>query len=247
MAAARPLEATTVGDRTLTSTRSCRSIPISPTRAAGLVVLNDWGYARPLVEACNDAGVPTFAKVEGVQDFDDIDTGGRAAPTAPRRSSSGRVRTTSTPCPNRHGADRRKQPPGAHLAGARRRPGRSRPRQPQLHLLGARRRAGGRGWPRSRRRCGGPGSRRSCRATPPSGRTDVRTAVGVQAVSLRDHQGRRAGVEVLDRAVRGDGARRSVRVPQPARRACADLRRASRHVPRQPLGRRARRRPDRRP
>ncbi|MEO1055828.1 MAG: glycosyltransferase family A protein [Actinomycetota bacterium] len=42
--------------------------------AAAVVVLNDWGPVRALVQAANDAGVPTYAKVEGVQDFDDVDT-----------------------------------------------------------------------------------------------------------------------------------------------------------------------------
>lgn len=42
-------------------------------RASGIVTMNDWGPARHLVEACNAAGVPTFGKVEGVQDFKDDD------------------------------------------------------------------------------------------------------------------------------------------------------------------------------
>lgn len=42
----------------------------------GLVVLNDWApVVRELVVAAQGAGVPTFGKVEGVQDFDDLDTG----------------------------------------------------------------------------------------------------------------------------------------------------------------------------
>lgn len=44
-------------------------------RAAAIVVLNDWGAVRELIEAANAHSVPTFAKVEGVQDFDDVDTG----------------------------------------------------------------------------------------------------------------------------------------------------------------------------
>ncbi|MEM1334487.1 MAG: glycosyltransferase family A protein [Actinomycetota bacterium] len=43
--------------------------------AAAVVVLNDWGPVRELVERANEAGVPTFSKVEGVQDFEDVDTG----------------------------------------------------------------------------------------------------------------------------------------------------------------------------
>jgi len=42
--------------------------------AAALVVFNDWGPAtRPFVDAANDLEVPTFAKVEGAQDFGDRD------------------------------------------------------------------------------------------------------------------------------------------------------------------------------
>jgi hypothetical protein len=43
--------------------------------AAAIVVLNDWGPTRELLLRANARGVPTFAKVEGVQDFDDVDTG----------------------------------------------------------------------------------------------------------------------------------------------------------------------------
>jgi glycosyl transferase family 2 len=74
MSAARPLDAT----RWAIGRHVDVLLPFDldlATSAAGVVVLNDWGYARPLVEACNHAGVPTFAKVEGVQDFDDVDTG----------------------------------------------------------------------------------------------------------------------------------------------------------------------------
>lgn len=43
-------------------------------RAAAVVVMNDWGEAyREYVDAANALGVPTFAKVEGVQDFADDD------------------------------------------------------------------------------------------------------------------------------------------------------------------------------
>lgn len=44
-------------------------------RAGALVVRNDWGPSRALVERANAAGVPTVGWVEGVQDFDDVDTG----------------------------------------------------------------------------------------------------------------------------------------------------------------------------
>jgi hypothetical protein len=52
---------------------------ISPERLAGraraLVVMNDWGTPRELVERSQGLGFPTFGWVEGVQDFDDADTG----------------------------------------------------------------------------------------------------------------------------------------------------------------------------
>lgn len=44
-------------------------------RAAAVVVMNDWGVPRTLVERAQAASVPTFAWVEGVQDYDDVDTG----------------------------------------------------------------------------------------------------------------------------------------------------------------------------
>nr|MDJ0954261.1 hypothetical protein [Acidimicrobiia bacterium] len=41
---------------------------------AGIVTLNDWGEEpHQAILAANESGVATFAKVEGVQDFDDID------------------------------------------------------------------------------------------------------------------------------------------------------------------------------
>jgi hypothetical protein len=44
-------------------------------QARALVVMNDWGPTRSLVEAVKASGRPTFGWVEGVQDFDDVDTG----------------------------------------------------------------------------------------------------------------------------------------------------------------------------
>jgi glycosyltransferase involved in cell wall biosynthesis len=42
--------------------------------AAGFVTLNDWGEPlRDILERATDRGIPTFAKVEGVQDFEDVD------------------------------------------------------------------------------------------------------------------------------------------------------------------------------
>jgi hypothetical protein len=52
-------------------------LPFRPdltARASAVVVLNDWGSLKPLLESANDAGIATFAKVEGVQDFGDVDT-----------------------------------------------------------------------------------------------------------------------------------------------------------------------------
>lgn len=47
----------------------------SAMTARAIVVMNDWGPVRELIEKASMVGVPTFAKVEGVQDFDDCDTG----------------------------------------------------------------------------------------------------------------------------------------------------------------------------
>lgn len=44
-------------------------------RALGLITLNDWGPVRRMIDRCRGLGIPTFAKVEGVQDFEDVDTG----------------------------------------------------------------------------------------------------------------------------------------------------------------------------
>lgn len=43
--------------------------------ASAFVAFNDWGDASSLITSANEVGIPTFAKVEGVQDFDDVDTG----------------------------------------------------------------------------------------------------------------------------------------------------------------------------
>jgi hypothetical protein len=54
-----------------------RILPFAPDligRSAAVVVLNDWAGLAEVVRVAGDAGVPTFAKVEGVQDFDDVDT-----------------------------------------------------------------------------------------------------------------------------------------------------------------------------
>lgn len=40
-----------------------------------VVMLNDWGPTKELVALATARGVPSFSKVEGVQDFEDVDTG----------------------------------------------------------------------------------------------------------------------------------------------------------------------------
>jgi hypothetical protein len=45
-----------------------------PGNFSALVTMKDWAGYGPLVEAANDVGIPTFAKVEGAQDFHDVDT-----------------------------------------------------------------------------------------------------------------------------------------------------------------------------
>ena len=40
-----------------------------------LVTLNDWGPVQQLVQFAGHLNIPTFSKVEGVQDFTDVDTG----------------------------------------------------------------------------------------------------------------------------------------------------------------------------
>jgi len=41
---------------------------------SGLLTMKDWAGYRPYVEAARDRNIPTFAKVEGAQDFDEVDT-----------------------------------------------------------------------------------------------------------------------------------------------------------------------------
>jgi len=43
--------------------------------AGVLLVMNDWGVPRDLVLEARRLGIPTIAWIEGVQDFDDVDTG----------------------------------------------------------------------------------------------------------------------------------------------------------------------------
>jgi hypothetical protein len=43
-------------------------------RFSAVVTMKDWAGYGPLVEAAKEDGIPTFAKVEGAQDFHDVDT-----------------------------------------------------------------------------------------------------------------------------------------------------------------------------
>ena len=54
---------------------SARSIDDLTPLLSAVVVMNDWGVPRHLVEVSQQQGIPTFGWVEGVQDYDDIDTG----------------------------------------------------------------------------------------------------------------------------------------------------------------------------
>ena len=58
--------------------------PLEPDRvltsATVLLTASDWGTSLPLVESAQRGGIPVVAKIEGVQDFDDLDTGRRRDP-----------------------------------------------------------------------------------------------------------------------------------------------------------------------
>lgn len=56
-----------------TSTKTRASDKLEPSDA--IVVMNDWGPCRELVDATRAAGGISFGKIEGAQDFDDVDTG----------------------------------------------------------------------------------------------------------------------------------------------------------------------------
>ncbi|MEM9610537.1 MAG: hypothetical protein AAGA99_24200 [Actinomycetota bacterium] len=49
--------------------------PVELPEFDAMVVMNDWGPTKELMEISQARGVPGIAKVEGVQDFDDVDTG----------------------------------------------------------------------------------------------------------------------------------------------------------------------------
>jgi glycosyltransferase involved in cell wall biosynthesis len=50
------------------------------TNIRAVVTMNDWGPAKDLIVNTQSRSVATFAKVEGVQDFDDVDTGRERRP-----------------------------------------------------------------------------------------------------------------------------------------------------------------------
>ena len=45
-----------------------------PEGFSAVVTMKDWAGYAPIIEAAKDAGIPTLAKVEGAQDFHDVDT-----------------------------------------------------------------------------------------------------------------------------------------------------------------------------
>ena len=55
------------------TTTTWASDKLKPSDA--IVVMNDWGPCRELVDATRAAGGLSFGKIEGAQDFDDVDTG----------------------------------------------------------------------------------------------------------------------------------------------------------------------------
>ena len=105
-------------------------------RTVAVVVMNDWGVPRTLVERARAASVPTFAWVEGVQDYDDVDTGlERRAYHVSTSSPSERPPGSSAPTVPAIGSERIShcgRPPPAHR--------RHRARELELHLRGAHRR-----------------------------------------------------------------------------------------------------------
>ena len=58
-------------DRQIFSAPAAEDIPDS---FSALVTMKDWAGYGPLVVAAKESGIPTFAKVEGAQDFHDVDT-----------------------------------------------------------------------------------------------------------------------------------------------------------------------------
>ncbi len=64
---------------------------------SALVVMNDWGTPKALVESSRAREVPTFAWIEGVQDFGDVDTG---------QSRGAYTHVDHVFCLGRYGADR---------------------------------------------------------------------------------------------------------------------------------------------
>jgi hypothetical protein len=48
---------------------------LATSDVSALLTMKDWAGYRPYVEAAQAHDIPTFAKVEGAQDFDEVDTG----------------------------------------------------------------------------------------------------------------------------------------------------------------------------
>ena len=239
MAGARQLESTTMA----LGRYADEILPFEPelvVRAAGLVVLNDWARSRPALDACNDAGVPTFAKVEGVQDFDDADTGQQRYPYLAALVVLGQGQNDFDALPERQvrivGSTR--------LERIWRAPPASLGRHALVNLnftyrvLENHRRA----WLKSVEAGVRQAAIEAILSRHPAERAaKSRLPTDVEAVPVRNQPRRRSRLAVLYRAVRGDGTWRAVRLPQPARRTSPDVCRATWRLPDQPVGRRARR------
>lgn len=65
--------------QTVTASNRSLGTPLAATdllaRSQAVVVMNDWGVPRHLVELARAEQCRTYAMVEGVQDYDDVDTG----------------------------------------------------------------------------------------------------------------------------------------------------------------------------
>ena len=208
-------------------------LPYAPeeiARARALVTLNDWGPLKQLVLSANEAGVPTFAKVEGVQDFGDVESSWERNPYRSASYILAQGDNDVAALPEKEtfvvGSSRLERLwnaapvlPGEHALVNL---------NFTFHVLTDQRDA----WLDSTpTRCS---ARRRCRAgvdPPGRARSRHRPARGRQAVPSRDHQGRHPDLQVQHGPLRGDGQGRAVRLPQPARRAISDLHRSRRGIP----------------
>ena len=208
-----------------------RILPFAPEligRSAAVVVLNDWARLREVVRDASDAGVPTFAKVEGVQDFDDVDTGERR----PYRTAAvilGQGQNDADALP-----DKRVAVVGStRLERIWRGPAASGGDDALVNLnftynvlTDARER-----WLTSIVEAARRGSDPCDRVVSSRrGRSGPRSPNDPEAVPLRDHTGGCADLAILNGAVRGDGAGCAVRLSQPARRARPDVHRTARRL-----------------